>query len=238
MNKKLILIFTAIIVVGIIGVIILILYFVPSLPTIESISPSSGTVGTEVTIKGSGFHPDNNEIHFDCGERTHCFYSKEIIDGERITSSDAVLENIPSPDRKTLTFVIPEVLKSTFGEWFLPVGEIEIRVVHSGYVSNSIKFILESKGKTKIEQAKEKLLKELMTIKGVVGGGISECKLEWKVPMLEVEPKVEVSKTITQLCVKVYLEEDSEELRKQIPLEIEGFKVDIEVTGPIEALPR
>jgi len=239
MKKKLILIFVAIAaVVGLAGLMWFIGILIEPAPAIESISSSSGTVGTEVTIKGSGFHPDNNEIHFDCGERIHCFYSKEIIDGERITSSDAVLENIPSPDRKTLTFVIPEVLKSTFGEWFLPVGEIEIRMVHSGYVSNFIKFILESRGKTKIEQTKEKLLKELMTIKGVVGGGIGMCKVEWEVPTPEVGPKVEVPRTIDHLCIKVYLEKDSEELRKQIPSEIEGFMVDIEVTGSIETLPR
>ncbi len=230
MNKKLILIFATII-GGVIGVIILIPYFLPrpvlSVPVIESISPSSGTVGTEVTIKGSGFHSNNNEIHFDCGEKAHCFYSKEIIDGERITSSDAVLESISSPDGKTLTFVIPEVLKSTFGEWFLPIGEIEIRVAHSGYASNSVKFTLESEGKTSIEQTKEKLLRELMTIEGVIGVGIGECKVEWGVDL-----------TITQLCIKVYLEKDSSELRKKIPTQFEGFKVAIEVTGPIEALPK
>lgn len=251
MNKKLILIFVAIVaVVGLVGLMWFIGILIEPTPLIESISPSSGTVGTEVTIKGSNFHPTNNVIHFFSGkdeEGIHCFY----YPGEQLMypSRSAFLENIPSPDGKTLTFTIPYTLKGHIGrglpenpdeiyyeEVFLPVGEIYISVSHKeGDIFDSIKFTLESKGKTKIEQAKEKLLEKLMTIEGVVGGGIGICKVEWEeVPI----PEVEVPKTIDHLCIKVYLEKDSPELRKKIPSQFEGFKVDIEVTGPIEALPR
>lgn len=102
-------------------------------------------------------------------------------------------------------------------------------------VFDSIKFTLESKGKTKIEQVKEKLLEKLMTIEGVVGGEIGIYKVEWEEVSI---PEVEVPKTIDHLCIKVYLEKDFPELRKKIPSQFEGFKVDIEVTGPIEALPK
>lgn len=67
-----------------------------------------------------------------------------------------------------------------------------------------------------IEQIKEKYTSELMAIPGVVGVGIGEC---------EGNP-----------CIKVFLENDSSDLKAKIPAQLDGFKVDIEVTGPIEAL--
>lgn len=69
-----------------------------------------------------------------------------------------------------------------------------------------------------IEQAKERHETELMTIDGVVGVGIGEC---------EGRP-----------CVKVFLEEASPEVKRHIPTELDGFKVDVEVTGALKALPE
>ncbi|WP_197036110.1 hypothetical protein [Fischerella sp. PCC 9605] len=69
-----------------------------------------------------------------------------------------------------------------------------------------------------IEQVKEQNESELMAIDGVVGVGISEC---------EGAP-----------CIKVYLENEFPKLKKQIPTQLDGFKVDTEVTGSIEALPQ
>jgi len=69
-----------------------------------------------------------------------------------------------------------------------------------------------------IEQVKTQYEAELMAIDGVVGVGIGECR--------------------GKPCIKVYLENDSEELKRQIPSQLGGFKVDTEVTGPIEALLR
>ncbi|MFS0517244.1 hypothetical protein ACEYW6_21355 [Nostoc sp. UIC 10607] len=69
-----------------------------------------------------------------------------------------------------------------------------------------------------IEQIKEQYESDLLSIDGVVGVGISEC---------EDKP-----------CIKVYLENESPNLKKQIPKQLDGFKVDIQVTGAIQALPQ
>ena len=67
-----------------------------------------------------------------------------------------------------------------------------------------------------IEQVKEQYEAELMRIEGVVGVGIGEC---------DGEP-----------CIKVYLEKEIHSML--FPIEIEGFKVDYEMTGPLVALPN
>ena len=56
---------------------------------------------------------------------------------------------------------------------------------------------------------------ELMSIEGVVGIGIGECK--------------------GNLCFEVYLEDYSEDITNQIPKQIEGVEVSVKVTGPIKA---
>jgi len=69
-----------------------------------------------------------------------------------------------------------------------------------------------------IEQAKERRETELMAIDGVVGVGIGEC---------EGEP-----------CVKVLLENESSDLKQRIPTQLDGYTVDTEVVGSLEALPE
>ncbi|HUX77197.1 MAG TPA: hypothetical protein VMY40_11210 [Anaerolineae bacterium] len=69
-----------------------------------------------------------------------------------------------------------------------------------------------------IEQAKGQHETELMAIEGVVGVGIGEC---------EGEP-----------CVKVLLENESSDLKRQIPTQLDGYTVDTEVVGSLEALPE
>ena len=69
-----------------------------------------------------------------------------------------------------------------------------------------------------IEQAKEQHETELMAIEGVVGVGIGEC---------EGEP-----------CVKVLLENESSDLKQRIPTQLDGYVVDTEVVGSLEALPE
>lgn len=69
-----------------------------------------------------------------------------------------------------------------------------------------------------IELVKEQHESELMAVKGVVGVGISRC---------EGKP-----------CIEVYLANESPNLRKQIPTQLDGFKVDTKVTGNIETLPQ
>jgi hypothetical protein len=74
------------------------------------------------------------------------------------------------------------------------------------------------RGPLTIEQVKERYEDDLMGIKGVVGVAIGRC---------EGNP-----------CIKVYLENDSSTARKQIPAQLNGFKVDTEVTGPFKALQK
>ncbi len=58
---------------------------------------------------------------------------------------------------------------------------------------------------------------DLMSLPGVVGVAIGECEEE--------------------LCLKVYVEQLTPELKNKIPDELEGYKVEIEESGPIEAQP-
>jgi hypothetical protein len=69
-----------------------------------------------------------------------------------------------------------------------------------------------------IEQVKEQHESDLLSIDGVVGVGIGEC---------EDKP-----------CIKVYLENESPNLKQQIPKQLDGFKVDTQVTGAIQAQPQ
>ena len=69
-----------------------------------------------------------------------------------------------------------------------------------------------------IAVVKERQESKLMSIPGVAGVGIGEC---------EAKP-----------CLKVYVTQQTVELERQIPQQVEGYKVDIEATGPIEAQPR
>jgi hypothetical protein len=57
----------------------------------------------------------------------------------------------------------------------------------------------------------------LLSLPNVVGVGIGECD--------------------GQPCIKVYVMESTPDLTRQIPRQIEGYTVDIEVTGPITILP-
>ncbi|MBD2255249.1 hypothetical protein H6G14_28955 [Nostoc parmelioides FACHB-3921] len=69
-----------------------------------------------------------------------------------------------------------------------------------------------------MEQVKEQYESDLLRINGVVGVGISEC---------EDKP-----------CIKVYLNNESPNLKRQIPKQLDGFKVDTQVTGTIQAQPQ
>ena len=57
------------------------------LPVISLIEPGSGTVGTRVTVRGSGFNQVSNDINFGNISRA--------------------VRNLSSPDRKTINFVVP-----------------------------------------------------------------------------------------------------------------------------------
>ena len=65
---------------------------------------------------------------------------------------------------------------------------------------------------------KERHESYLMSLPSVVGVGIGDC---------DGKP-----------CIKVYVEESTSELQRQIPKQLEGFEVEIEVTGAFEAQPQ
>ena len=67
-----------------------------------------------------------------------------------------------------------------------------------------------------IKDVKARYVSSLMNIPGVNGVGIGECN--------------------RILCLKVFLEKETPE-SKSIPKQLEGFKVDVEIIGPINAGP-
>jgi hypothetical protein len=69
-----------------------------------------------------------------------------------------------------------------------------------------------------IEKVKEQYESALMTIEGILGVGIGNCE--------------------GKACIKVYAERESITLKKKIPKQLGGFKVELEVLGPIQALPK
>lgn len=68
-----------------------------STPSIAGISPSSGVHGTRITITGEGFDLQNNDIGFTkMGKDIHTTYTIGYVN------------NVPSPDGKTLVFELPQ----------------------------------------------------------------------------------------------------------------------------------
>ena len=70
---------------------------------------------------------------------------------------------------------------------------------------------------TAIEAAANDLSRQLLTIGGIAGVGNGQCD--------------------GSACIRVYLENDSADLRNKVPRRFRGFEIVTEVTGPIEALP-
>lgn len=204
-------------------------------PVIESISPTSGTIGTEIVIRGRGF-TDNNDI---------AFPHPDIRWRE---SHTAYLNTIASLDGQTLRFTLPDILGacafSQMKPWEacpdigigLPVGHIQIAVVNRNGTSNSVTFERLKSRREKVEKiiysspAYHKLSQILDEIVrrtgGSIGVGIRECN--------------------GRFCVVVWIEKDLPELSRQIPTTIEGFEVrvlpwagelvEIRFTGTAEAL--
>jgi hypothetical protein len=71
---------------------------------------------------------------------------------------------------------------------------------------------------TDIAVIKERHESWLMSLPSVVGTGVGDCQ--------------------GKPCIKVYVKERTPELQTQVPKQLEGFEVDVEVTGPIETLSR
>ena len=69
-----------------------------------------------------------------------------------------------------------------------------------------------------IEAVKRRHEAWLLNLPNVVGVGIGEC---------DAAP-----------CIKLYVEQKTPELERRIPEQLEGFKVDIEVSGPFQIQPQ
>jgi hypothetical protein len=73
--------------------------------------------------------------------------------------------------------------------------------------------------KTKdIEQVLREQRERIMAVPGVVGTGIGLCG--------------------DRPCIKVYANEPASTLAAKLPGSVDGYAIDIEVTGPIRALPE
>ena len=118
----------------------------PTLPAdpvaIESISPSSGTLGTAIIIRGTGFTSVGNDVAFN---------RVDTDSQERFTH---YLNGLSSPDGKTLRFRLPDnwdVLLSACAYsqlrpneacpdigYLLTTGDFQISVVNESGESNSV----------------------------------------------------------------------------------------------------
>jgi len=69
-----------------------------------------------------------------------------------------------------------------------------------------------------IEEVLKNHTKKLMSMPGVVGTAQALCN--------------------SQPCIKVYVSQLTQELKKQIPKTLEGYKIDVQETGSFNALPK
>ncbi len=184
-------------------------------PVIASIEPSSGTIGTEIVIQGTGFDPLYNDI---------AFSHPQIQFGGRNT---AYLNEIPSPDGKTLRFVLPDVLGAcAFSQMQprevcpsiglpMPVGTIAISVINRRGQSNAVLF---ERVKSQLEIAEELIYQS------------PEYHELWKI-LDEIVRKTgrSVSTGVRQRGEKIFLvvwiERDIPSLSRRIPSQIAGFDV-------------
>jgi hypothetical protein len=95
-------------------------------------------------------------------------------------------------------------------------------ILLTGYVAHAEEAMFDQTGETKmsdknIEEVFKRHIDSLMTIKGVVGAGQGIC---------DGNP-----------CIKVFVTKKTKELEEKIPGELDGYKVKIEVTGPVRAYP-
>ena len=187
-------------------------------PVIESISPSSGTIGAEILIRGSGFTPQKNDIAF-----TH----EEInFQGSNI----AYLNEVSSPDGKTLRFTLPEVLGAcAFSQMKpgeacplvgieLPAGRITVTVVNRNGISYGVVF---ERSKSEREIAEEIIYNSPAYQK------LSEI-LDEITRRTGATTAVEVGQCDGKICIKVRIERDVPGLSREIPAQIEGFEVKVE----------
>lgn len=92
------------------------------IPVASYLSPTSGTVGTWITVFGSGFSTTGNSVHFGNG----------------------IISNLNSPDGRSVSFVVPAQLTG-FGSQAVVAGTYNISVTNSaGLSSNTLPFTVSS----------------------------------------------------------------------------------------------
>ncbi len=189
-------------------------FSIPLPPVIVSISPTSGTIGTEITIYGQGF-TGYNDIAF-----TH----PDIKWGE---SNTAYLDGVASSDGRTLRFTLPDILGAcAFSQMKpgeacpsvglpMPVGRIQIAVVHRNGISNSVTF---ERVKSRLELAQE-----------IIYNSPSYSKLSQVLDEIARRTgrftSVGIRECDGRICVVVWIEKDVPKLSRKIPTTIEGFEV-------------
>lgn len=118
--------------------------FPPPRVIIDSISPTSGVLGSEVTIHGSGFTAEGNDVVF------------SSVDTESRGPSTLYLNGLSSSDGTTLRFRLPDnedvlLLSCAFSQlgpneecpasgYELPTGDSRISIFNEAGESNSLVF--------------------------------------------------------------------------------------------------
>ena len=131
-----------------------------TIPHISSISPSSATYGATITIPGSGFDLQNNDIGF----------VKVKHDDNNSSDHVGYVNNVPSKDSKTLVFQLPQYVgvcphslesdrPCILIALVLEEGQYEIFVLNKNGKSNSMMFTISS-------TADEPLTKHILASKG------------------------------------------------------------------------
>jgi hypothetical protein len=188
---------------------------------IESISPSSGTIGTEVVIRGAGFDANENDIGF----------TRPDADRYRM----AFKTGIPSPDGQTLRFEIEETLGAcAFTQLdpgsacpsiglLLPIGELEVGVYNRNGTSNSVRFIREvsllEAATDEINQSPEyseltKLLDEVLSTSYESSGAHTAS---YGIGIREEDGEVYIEVGVHGAAFR--------DIRNQIPSEIAGYEI-------------
>jgi IPT/TIG domain-containing protein len=108
---------------------------------ITALSPSSGSVGTQVTIHGSGFHAAGNTVSF----------AASIVEPGQMPNEPSVIPGLSSADGRTIVFNVPAVWRPacSYPPRACPIANIPtapgaygVSVNNPGGTSNSVTFLV------------------------------------------------------------------------------------------------
>jgi hypothetical protein len=107
---------------------------------IASLTPSSGSIGTNVVIHGSGFTPDGNTVSFAARE------------SGQMPGEPSVIPNLASADGRTITFTVLSVWRPAcsysppgpcpFANIPTAPGTYAVSVTNSNGTSNAVNFVV------------------------------------------------------------------------------------------------